>query len=207
MEEIIPKAKEIYTRYGIKSVTMDDLAREIGVSKKTLYEHFSDKEEVVRKVVDFMIAEQQQAYDEIISIPDNNAIDELLQISRFISEHLKSVNPSLSYDLKKYYPDVWSELVQYKSKTVFEQIMANIRKGVNEELFRENLNYEVIAYVYVVRMELFSPGEIPGLEKYSYQEIFRTLFQYHVRGIASEKGRKYLDELLNSKEFETHYKL
>jgi AcrR family transcriptional regulator len=206
MEDIIPKILDLYSRYGIKSVTMDDLARELGVSKKTLYEHFSDKEEVVRKVIEYMIAVQQKVYDTIINQPGSNAIDELLQISRFISEHLKTVNPSLSYDLKKYYPEVWNDLVQYKSKTVFEQIMANIRKGVNEELFRENLNYEVIAYVYVVRMELFSPGEVPGLEKYSYQEIFRTLFQYHVRGIASEKGRKYLDELLNNKEFENYDK-
>lgn len=201
-EETLTAIRDTYVRYGIKSVTMDDLARELGVSKKTLYEHFNDKEEVVRKVIDFMIAEQQNAYESIINQPGNNAIDELLLLSRFITEHLKSVNPALLYDLKKYYPGVWNDLVKYKSKTVFEQIMANIHKGVKEGLFRENLKYEIIAHVYVSRMELFSPGGLPELEKYAYHDIFRTLFEYHVRGIANERGRNYLETLLNSKELE-----
>jgi TetR/AcrR family transcriptional regulator, cholesterol catabolism regulator len=195
-DEIISAIRDIYAMYGIKSVTMDDLARELGVSKKTLYEHFNDKEEVVRKVIDLIIADHQSAYESIINQPGNNAIDELLLLSRFITEHLKSLNPSLSYDLKKYYPGVWNHLVNYKSKTVFEQIMANIRKGVKEGLFRENLKYEIIAHVYVSRMELFSPGGLPELEAYTFQDIFRTLFEYHVRGISNERGQRHLEALL-----------
>lgn len=202
IKETLLAIRGIYARYGIKSVTMDDLARELGVSKKTLYEHFNDKEEVVRKVIDVMIAEQQEAYESIINQPGINAIDELLLLSRFIAEHLKSVNPAFMFDLKKYYPGVWSDLIKYKSKTVFEQIMANIRRGVKKGFFRENLKYEIIAHVYVSRMELFSPGGLPELEKYAYHDIFRTLFEYHVRGIASEPGQKYLETLLNSNEFE-----
>jgi TetR/AcrR family transcriptional regulator, cholesterol catabolism regulator len=202
MEDLIRKIKDTYLRYGIKSVTMDDLAHELGVSKKTLYEHYKDKEDVVRKVVVFMIQDQQGCINTIIDNPEINAIDELLQMSHFIADHLKSVNPSFSYDLKKYYSRVWDELVEFKSKTVFEHIMANIRKGIDEGLYRSDLNYEIIAYVYVARMELYSPGGLPELQNYSYQEVFRTLFQYHVRGIANENGRQYLEKLLSSNEFE-----
>lgn len=202
MEDLIRKIKDTYLRYGIKSVTMDDLAHELGVSKKTLYEHFKDKEDVVRKVVAFMIQDQQSCINTIIDDPEINAIDELLHMSHFIAEHLKSVNPSFSYDLKKYYSRVWEELVEFKSKTVFEHIIANIRKGIDEGLYRSDLNYEIIAYVYVARMELYSPGGLPELQNYSYQEVFRTLFQYHVRGIANENGRQYLEKLLSSNEFE-----
>lgn len=202
MEDLIRKIKDTYLRYGIKSVTMDDLAHELGVSKKTLYEHFKDKEDVVRKVVAFMIQDQQGCINTIIDDPEINAIDELLHMSHFIAEHLKSVNPSFSYDLKKYYSRVWEELVEFKSKTVFEHIIANIRKGIDEGLYRSDLNYEIIAYVYVARMELYSPGGLPELQNYSYQEVFRTLFQYHVRGIANENGRQYLEKLLSSNEFE-----
>ena len=199
-DEIIPAIRDIYAMYGIKSVTMDDLARELGVSKKTLYEHFSDKEEVVRKVIDFMITEHQTAYESIIDQPGTNAIDELLLLSRFISEQLKSINPSFSYDLKKYYPGVWNHLLNYKSQTVFKQIMANISKGVKEGLFLENLKYEIIAHVYVSRMDLFSPGGLPELETFSFHEVFRTLFEYHVRGISNERGQQYLQGLLKSSE-------
>jgi TetR/AcrR family transcriptional regulator, cholesterol catabolism regulator len=89
-----------------------------------------------------------------------------LHMSHFIADHLKSVNPSFSYDLKKYYSRVWDELVEFKSKTVFEHIMANIRKGVREGLYRKDLNYEIIAYVYVARMELYSPGGLPELQNF-----------------------------------------
>lgn len=202
MVDLIQKIKDTYLQYGIKSVTMDDLARELGVSKKTLYEHFKDKEDVVRKVVAFMIEDQQSCINTIIENPEINAIDELLQMSHFISDHLKSVNPSFSYDLKKYYSRVWDELVEFKSKTVFEHIMANIAKGVSEGLYRKDLNYEIIAYVYVARMELYSPGGLPELQKFTHKEVFRTLFQYHVRGIANEKGRQHLEALLNKNEFD-----
>jgi TetR/AcrR family transcriptional regulator, cholesterol catabolism regulator len=202
MEDLIHKTRDIYLRYGIKSVTMDDLAHELGVSKKTLYEHFKDKEDVVRRVVAFMIQDQQSCINTIIDNLEINAIDELLHMSHFIADHLKSVNPSFTYDLKKYYSRVWDELVEFKSKTVFEHIMANIHKGVTEGLYRKDLNYEIIAYVYVARMELYSPGGLPELQKFTYQEVFRTLFQYHVRGIANENGRHYLEKLLNSNEFD-----
>lgn len=202
MEDIIPKIRDIYARYGIRSITMGDLASELGISKKTLYQLFTDKEEVVRKVVEFMIHDQQRYIAGIKNNNATNAIDELLQMSRYISEHLKSVNPSFAYDLRKYYPPVWSNHVQFKSKTILEHIMANIRKGIAEGLYRKDLNYDILAFVFVSRMELYSPGGFPELEKFSYHEVFLTIFQYHVRGIANENGRKYLEELLAGNEIE-----
>jgi TetR/AcrR family transcriptional regulator, cholesterol catabolism regulator len=196
MNDIIQKIKEIYSRYGIKSVTMDDLSRELGMSKKTLYELFSDKEEVVSKVVNFMIDEQQKAVDQLLEQENNNAIDELLLLSRLIADHLKNVNPSLSYDLKKYYPRVWDDLVQFKSKTVFQYIMANFRKGIEQGIYSNDLYHEIVAFVYVARMEMYSLGGWTELEKYSYRDVYRTLFLYHVRGIANEKGRMHLEKLI-----------
>ncbi len=196
MNDNIQKIKEIYSRYGIKSVTMDDLSRELGMSKKTLYELFSDKEEVVSKVVNYMIDEQQKAVDQLLEQENNNAIDELLMLSRLIADHLKNVNPSLSYDLKKYYPRVWDDLVQFKSKTVFEYIMANFRKGIEQGIYSNDLYHEIVAFVYVARMEMYSLGGWTELEKYSYRDVYRTLFLYHVRGIANEKGRMHLEKLI-----------
>jgi len=196
MNDNIQKIKEIYSRYGIKSVTMDDLSRELGMSKKTLYELFSDKEEVVSKVVNYMIDEQQKAVDQLLEQENNNAIDELLMLSRLIADHLKNVNPSLSYDLKKYYPRVWDDLVQFKSKTVFEYIMANFRKGIEQGIYSNDLFHEIVAFVYVARMEMYSLGGWTELEKYSYRDVYRTLFLYHVRGIANENGRIHLEKLI-----------
>ena len=196
-EEFTRKTMEIFTRYGIKSVTMDDLSRELGVSKKTLYQFFHDKEDVVRKVVTGMIDGQKCGIDEMLEQQGMNAIDHLLNMSRFIANHLKTVNPAMTYDLQKYYPAVWEEMVDFKRENIFKYIMDNIRQGIAEGLYRDDINYEIIAKAYVSRLEMYSRGEMQDLEKFSFDEIFNTLFIYHVRGISNNKGLKHLDGVID----------
>lgn len=197
MEDLIRKISEIYFKYGIKSVTMDDLARELGLSKKTLYQHFKDKEDVVKKVINFLITSQECGIEETLEDDSLNAIDRLFHMSRALASHLQTVNPAVSYDLQKYYPKVWEELLAFKRQTIFEHIMANSNQGIKEGLYRDDLNHEIIAAVYVSRLEMYSVGNWQGLDKFSFEEFFKTLFIYHVRGIASLKGIKYLESLVS----------
>ncbi len=194
MQEIINKIADIYFRYGIRSVTMEDLARELGVSKKTLYLYFKDKKDVVSKVVHHLIHYQKCGINQAQTQPGSNAIDKLMMMTRFFTEHLKHSNASLTYDLQKYYPDVWDEVVEFKRKEVFNHIMENIREGIAEGLYREDLNYEIIAHVYVSRMEMYQTELWQPLEKYTLEEVFQTLFIYHIRGIANANGLKHLEK-------------
>jgi TetR/AcrR family transcriptional regulator, cholesterol catabolism regulator len=196
-EELTRKISDFFMRYGIKSVTMDDLSRELGISKKTLYHFFNDKEEVVRQVVTQMIDGQKCGIDQMLDQQGMNAIDHLLNMSRFIASHLKTVNPAMTYDLKKYYPGVWEEMVDFKRQNIYDYIMDNIRLGISEGLYRDDINYEIIAKAYVSRLEMYSRGEMQDLEKFSFDEIFNTLFIYHVRGISNHKGIEYLDILMS----------
>jgi TetR/AcrR family transcriptional regulator, cholesterol catabolism regulator len=191
-EDYTSKITDIFMRYGVKSVTMDDLSRELGISKKTLYQFFSDKEDLVRKVVTQMIAGQKCGIDQMLDQRGMNAIDHLLNMSRFIASHLKTLNPAMIYDLQKYYPKVWEEMVEFKQQNIFHYIMDNIRLGIEEGLYLDDINYEIIANAYVSRLEMYSRGEMKGLEKFSFDEIFNTLFIYHVRGISNNKGLRYL---------------
>lgn len=197
LEDIIKKITETFLRYGIKSVTMDDLSRELGISKKTLYQYVSDKEEVVRKVVSLMINGQKCGIDSLLEQKGMNAIDHLFNMTRFITHHLKTMNPALTYDLQKYYASVWEEMVAFKQKNIFQYIMDNIRMGIKEGMYRNDINYEIIASAYVSRLEMYSRGDMQGLEKFSFDEIFNTLFIYHVRGISNNKGLKYLEKLIS----------
>ena len=196
LSELIQKISAIYFRYGIKSITMDDLARELGMSKKTLYQYFSDKEDVVSHVIQHHIKSQECGIREMLSDSNLNAIDRLLHMSKYISEHLKHMNPSVAYDLQKYYPTAWNNLISFKREHVYEKIMENIQTGVSEGLYLEDLNYEIIANLYVDMMEMLSSGNYPEMEKFSHEELFRTLFIYHIRAIANEKGQKHLDKRL-----------
>ncbi len=184
----------MYLRYGIKSITMDDLARDLGISKKTLYLYFEDKKDVVRKVVHHIIQHQKCGITEVLGKKDTNAIDKLMMMTRFFAEHLKNSNASLTYDLEKYYPDIWNEVLEFKREEVFRHMMDNINEGIRENLYRDDYNYEIIARAYVSRMEMYQTDLWQPLSKYPLEEVFRTLFIYHVRGISNENGLKYLEK-------------
>lgn len=201
MNETIRKISDIFQRYGIKSITMDDLARDLGVSKKTLYQQFTDKKDVVKKVIHYMIDEQKCGIEEMLNIPKTNAIDKLMMMTRFFAEHLKSSNASLTYDLQKYYTDIWDDLIEFKRGEVYNHIVGNFNEGVSQNLYRDDVKYEIIAATYVSRMEMYHTQFWAPLEKYPLEEVFHTLFLYHIRGIANYNGLKYLDENLEKWKF------
>lgn len=198
MEEMIQRISKIYLTYGIKSVTMDDLARELGLSKKTLYQHFKDKNDVVNKAMTHLMHIQKCSINEALEQENQNAIDELFGLSRQIAEHLQSLNPAITYDLQKYYPKIWNGFIDYKKQTIYEYIIRNFEKGIREGLFANDIDYEIIALIYVSRMEMYGWTNPGNLSNYSFEHIFKTLFIYHIRGISNNSGLKYLNQLMKS---------
>lgn len=192
MEELLKKISEIYIQKGIKSVTMDDLAHELGVSKKTLYVHFRDKEEVVDSVFLYLIRDHRCNIEQL-EILSNNAIDKLLEVSKFLNSHIKKLHPSINYDLMKYYPKTWAKLISYKNDHIYNKIKANIVKGIEEGLYRSDFNIEIIARLYARFMELPLDNEVTLNNEITIDDIFKNLFIYHIRGIASQKGIEYLE--------------
>lgn len=194
--ETIEKVWKLFHQYGIKSITMDDVAHELGISKKTLYELFSDKSELVGKVVDRGI-ENQQIRILNAKKDSQNAIQEVFDVFKVYLQLVKERFPSFEYDLKKYYPIIAAKLNKIKRKEVIENISSNINRGKKEGLYREDLNAEIISrFNFLIvdnlgRQELFTTDEI-------YSEEFSTqMFLYHLYGILNLKGIKYLNENLN----------
>lgn len=196
MEEIILKVTKLYMKYGIRSVTMDDVARELGISKKTLYQHFKDKDDLVEKVVEnysgimFKEIENSQTCK-------GNAIENLLRMSRVMSLVLKQVNLSVTYDLQKYYPHIWNKITLSRRDHIFERIKDNMEQGIKEGLYRSDLNVEILAYLYLFRTENSQLFEMMSEKNFSFENIFKEIFIYHIRGIANKKGIDYLEKKLN----------
>ena len=197
MEEILEKVSALYMKYGIKSITMDDVAKELCISKKTLYQHFTDKDDLVSKVVNYMLV-QNDCDLSLLKNPEYNAIDVLLVISKKLNEIFKNINPATSYDLKKYHPKVWKEFVTSRRQHIFEHISENILKGIEQGLYREDFNINIIASLYVARMEMGMDKDLEMIEEYDFEEIFNTIFIYHIRGIANAKGIKYLEDKIKN---------
>lgn len=190
-EQLIAEAGKIFWTYGIRSVNMDDLATRMGVSKKTLYHYVSDKNDLVEKVLDHLSNELRHEIEEQLK-SDKNAIDELYSLTTHVTELLKDVHPSIHFDLMKYHPATFRKLMKDQRKKVWKFIAENMERGIKEGLYREDVNIPVITTAYLARLGLFFDGDLAASGRFSMQEIRWELFRYHVRGIASEKGVKYL---------------
>ena len=196
--QLTKTALELFMRYGIRSVSMDDLANELSISKKTLYKHFSTKDDLVQATLALEEETNRKKCEEVFK-PENNAIDEVLAIGSYIAEHMKSINPSLIYDLKKYYPKSWAQFMERQHSGVFYQVVYdNIKKGQKQGLYRKRLNIEVITIFYLTRMSSVLDQNTFSLEEFSLSEIYFESLTYHIYGLASQEGRDYFESVRKS---------
>lgn len=176
---------------------MDDIAHDLGISKKTLYQFFSDKTELVKKVIE-TTTDQSTAIMNGISA-DLNAIEELLEEMRILYEQIGTINPVLDYDLRKYYPEIYQNLFKNRREKMMMLLINNLEKGKREGLYREELNSELIAKISVSRIEtLHSNNNLLTSREIHSPDVFREFFIYHLRGICNAKGIKYLGKKLNA---------
>ena len=180
-------------KYGIKSITMDDVARELGISKKTLYQYVTDKDDLVGKFVDNEISMRQEEICKCFRI-GYNAIEELFEISIFMNKLMRNQNSATEYDLKKYYPVHFEKTIKARREGIFNYILVNLKKGINEGLYRKEMNQEVIAKLYLWRSENTHFDELFTIEEFTSIKLFVELINYHVRGIATEKGIMILEK-------------
>ena len=197
--EIIDKATSIFLKYGVKSVTMDDMARELGMSKKTLYTYFKDKNDLVVQILTVKTQADQQHCLEIIGEAEN-AIDEMFLVNQFVSAMMKNVHPSVFYDLKKFHPEAMAILHQHKWTFVKNTILKNLKRGKEEGLYRVELPDELVAIIYVGATDLVSGGEaFSGLDK-TTEQVFYEIMKFQMHGFVNEKGLAYLQEQILRKE-------
>ncbi len=185
------ETRVLFLRHGIKSMTMDDVAAGLGVSKKTLYQHVSNKSDLVKKVIDLECRVQESKIDKIRG-EEYNAIRESFEIGRSLIALLREMHPSIHYDLEKYYPEAWDLFLEFKTERVIDKVLENLRKGIREGSYREDMDPEVIGRIYTYRIDAVFHGELFPPDRFSFSEVYVEMFFYHMLGIASEKGRKLL---------------
>lgn len=180
-------------QYGIKSLTMDDIARHLGMSKKTLYQSFSDKADLVSQGIQAHMNEEVCAIANIQE-KSENAIEEMFLIAQHVSQHLQSMHPSILFDLEKYYPGAFGKFNEYKTEIVMSCIAKNIEEGIAQGYYRDNINIPIVAGLYVGRMDIIFDQQLFPSTQYNAKEVYFEAIRYHIRGIASEKGIAYLKD-------------
>ncbi|MDG1147740.1 MAG: TetR/AcrR family transcriptional regulator [Crocinitomicaceae bacterium] len=189
--EILERASAVYMKFGIKSVTMDDLARELSISKKTIYKYFNDKDDLVTSIIEMKV-QMDSAICGNSAIQADNEIDELIQISEIVTQQFNNFNPIVFLDLKKFHQNAWQILENHKNTFVLQMITQNIERGVREKVYRNNLNIPITAKLYLASKEAVMDLEIFAWPEFKFHDVFLEMMCLQLNGMANDKGRLYL---------------
>ncbi|MEP7128075.1 MAG: TetR/AcrR family transcriptional regulator [Chitinophagales bacterium] len=190
-ERILEAAQELFYSYGIRSITMDDIARHLSISKKTIYQYFDDKHQIVHVLCKM---DCDSNVERMLSIANNSldAIDEILQSMEFLSDMLSKMNPNLIYDLQKYHPESWKDLNTFREQHLLGTVETNLKKGIKQGLYRSDINVRIIAKL---RVEEIQMGLTPALfspSKFNIHEVQIALLEHFLYGILTMQGIRLL---------------
>jgi AcrR family transcriptional regulator len=198
-EKLVRTATELYLRYGVKSVSMDDISRELGISKKTLYQYVENKRDLVQKVMASHLNSEKCMMEEIRG-EARDAVEEMVLIARYVLSIFKQVSPGTMYDLKKYYRKVWDEWEVFHKEHIFKAIRQNLINGIDQGLYREKMNPDIVARLYVAKASVITDEEIFPPSMFKREELFLQYVHYHMHGILSNVGKEKFMEYINQSE-------
>ncbi len=173
---------------------MDDIAKHLGMSKKTIYQFFSDKNEIVKTLIDETMLKNKCEFEEITA-KSKNAIEEILEIIKHVRVVFSRMNPHLFYDLQKYHQDSWQAFRNFKEVVMLETVETNLKKGIKEGWYREDLNINVLAKLRIEQVELAMNPAIFPPDKYVVGDVQTAILDHFLHGIATLKGHKLINKL------------
>ena len=192
-KEILKKSESLFRKRGFKHVTMDDIAREMGMSKKTVYKYFHNKRELILKNITGTIDIEKE---EMCALRDtsDNAVEEMVRLIRHVIKMLERENPAVFKELKKYYPGSWRLMDSFMRKHIYKRIFNNIERGKQEGLYREEIDSDILSKMYVAKVQSIMADEWFPKSKYESRYLLEVLIDYHIRGIASKKGLEIFEK-------------
>ena len=199
-ETILQKAGEIFLKLGFKSVTMDDIANEMGISKKTIYKYFHNKEELVDESLSYL---HKLIHNSVSCICEKgfNAIEENFEIKNTFKDLFKNTDDSPMYQLQKYYPKTYNKLMADEFCMFKDCILKNIEKGINEGLYRKDIELEIITKFYFSLVMSVHDTNLHKYNKNTINSLEMIALEYHTRAISTEKGIKILEQQLQQNKY------
>jgi AcrR family transcriptional regulator len=196
-EKIILKSTDLFLNLGFKSVTMDDIANEMGISKKTIYVHFPNKTKLVESVTFNLFDTICDGIDGICDCAAN-PIEELYSIKMFVMQHLKNEKSSPQYQLKKYYPQIHSQLKFKQFEKMHQSVQESLEHGVKTGVFRNTIDVGFISRMYFTGMTGIKDNMFFPTEMYQMEYLMESYLEYHLRAIVSDKGMTILNNFIKN---------
>jgi AcrR family transcriptional regulator len=195
-ERILAEAEQLFWKYGVRSVTMEDIAKRLGISKKTIYQHFTDKEAIIYQVVQDKIS-QDQSEVSCMAVDAANPVEEILQVLEIMRKHADKASPNLLIDIQRHYPQAFGLYRQHKEGYIMRYILENIQKGVEQGIYRADMNPTILARIRVEQIELAFNNDIFPTDKYGMLEIQYEMMHHFVRGMLTEQGFTIYNQYVN----------
>lgn len=192
-QRILEATQELFFRHGIKSITMDDVAAHLGMSKKTIYTSFTDKNDLVTGLAEMELECQRTDLDAIHKKAEN-AIDEILKIMNMLSRSFSKMNPNLFYDLQKFHPAAWKKFREFKEKKLRGFIEENLKLGIKQHLYRKDLNIKILARLRMAEVEIAFDPSVFQPDQFNVKEVQLELINHFLHGITTLKGHKLINK-------------
>ena len=197
-DKILDVSENLIMKYGARSVTMSDISNELGMSKKTLYNYVINKDDLVYKmIVRFLDKDKQELVEEISS--SSNALEEMMILSEHVKKNIQRVNPSLIFDLKKYHNKSFQYIQDFNKSFIYDRIHSNLQKGIEDKLYRSDMNIDIVTRIYFGLMPIFSDDVLFPLNEFNRQDLYQEMVNYHIYSIISDKGLKLLQQYTQEK--------
>lgn len=201
-DRILDGARELFFSYGIRSISMDDIARHLGMSKKTVYQNFKHKDEIVNTLLTASLKINDERLKQLEK-DSKDAVQEIILIMKHISEMFSRINPNLFYDMQKYYPEAWKRFQEFKQQSMIKMVETNLEQGIQEGYFRNDINVKILAKMRIEQVEMaMNPMTFPP-DKFNIAEVQLTMLDHFLHGITTLKGHKLLNKYKNINEDES----
>jgi AcrR family transcriptional regulator len=194
-ERIQQKARELFMRYGFRSVTMDEIAGQLGVSKKTLYQFFEDKDSLVEAVMQTELLYMQSECSRQ-NRESENAIEELFKDMSSMELVMDALNPQILFDLEKFYPKTFEKFKRHKNTFLFDIIKNNLIRGIQEELYRPEIDIDIIAKFRLESAFVTFNQDLFPFGKYSLLKVANEIYHHYLYGLATAKGKKLIEKYI-----------
>jgi len=198
-DKIIAASSELFQRYGVRSVSMDDISHHLAISKKTIYQYFKDKDEIVTIAFKRHMDKEKAEYDEIHRLA-RDPIDEMNRVSSCMRKDFKNINPSLLFDIQKYHPKAWEIWLNFKNDHIYGTITDNLKSGIEMGVFRKDIDVEILAKIRLETVQMAFDTRLFPPEKFELPEIQVQIFEHFIRGVLTAKGLELYEKYSNEQE-------
>ncbi|TDW99927.1 TetR family transcriptional regulator [Dinghuibacter silviterrae] len=198
-ERIQEKATELFMRFGVKSITMDEIASQLGVSKKTIYQYFADKEELVQSMIDRKLQASREECMRVVGSGENAIHEEFLNQDNFL-EHLRTLNPVAIHDMEKFHPEAFKKVNCHRHTFMRGIVEKNLQKGIAEGLYRPEIRIDILSRARVDAIHLNLHADFYSEVSFSLADLQQELFIHYLYGIASPEGNKLIHRYLKERQ-------